>query len=148
MTLQNLARIGLLHEHRTHAIEIARLLVAAERNLADAEATNISAENRFDVAYKSIMQAALIAMMASGYRPARDRPGHHQALVQSLPHTLGLDPETVIVLDALRKKRNIADYEGDPVSESELSECLAQARSLLLRLYAWLRQNRPDLLSQ
>ena len=148
MTLQNLVKIGLLHEHRTSPPEIGRLLASADRNLADAEIQEVSAENRFDAAYKSIMQAALIAIIANGFRPSTSQPGHHQTLVQSLPRTLGLDSSTVVVLDALRKKRNVADYEGDPVSESELAECLVQARALLPRLRAWLRENRPDLLPQ
>ena len=61
MTLQNLVKIGLLHEHRTSPTEIDRLLTCAERNLADAGVEQISAESRFDAAYKCIMQLSLIA---------------------------------------------------------------------------------------
>ena len=60
------------------------------------------------------MQCALVAMMASGYRPSTSAPGHHQTMIQSLPLTLGLDNDTWIVLDALRKKRNLNDYTGAP----------------------------------
>ena len=34
------------------------------------------------------------------------------------PHTLGTDKKTVIILDAMRKQRNIADYSGDIIPES------------------------------
>jgi hypothetical protein len=34
------------------------------------------------------MQCALVAMLAAGYRPAANQPGHHQTLIQSLPLTL------------------------------------------------------------
>lgn len=122
------------------------MLHRAERALRDAAAQNISNESRFDAAYLCILQVALIAMLANGYRPARSQPGHHQALVQALPRTLGLESGTVIVLDALRKKRNVADYEGDPVSDTELAECRAQAETLLPRVQAWLQLQRPDLL--
>ena len=52
MTLDNLARIGRLKAHVATTDEIADLLAAARRNLDDAHAENISAENRFDAAYK------------------------------------------------------------------------------------------------
>ena len=94
MTLQNLLKIGRLKPHAPTADEIRRLLAAAERNLADARAEIISDETRFDAAYKAIMQLALIAMMASGYRPSTNEPGHHQTMIQSLPLTLGLPNTT------------------------------------------------------
>jgi len=50
---------------------------------------------------------------------------------QSLPMTLAVDSATVIVLDALRKQRNLTDYTGDGVSDALLAECIAQAESLL-----------------
>ncbi|MEO8152444.1 MAG: hypothetical protein ABI605_05190 [Rhizobacter sp.] len=52
-----------------------RLLAAAERNIADSRVAAVSDENRFDAAYKAIMQCALAAMMASGYRPSTNEPG-------------------------------------------------------------------------
>ena len=70
MTLQNLLRIGKLKEHAPTAAEVQRLLAAIERNLADAAVASISDETRFDVAYKAVMQCALVAMMPVGYRPA------------------------------------------------------------------------------
>ena len=69
MTLDNLLKIGRLKAHETDADEIGNLLAAATRNLADSRAKNISTENRFDAAYKCIMQFSLAALMANGYRP-------------------------------------------------------------------------------
>ena len=54
MTLANLFRIGQLKEHPADAPEIARLLAAAERCIADARVRSISPETRFDAAYRSI----------------------------------------------------------------------------------------------
>ena len=56
MSLENLLKIGQLKSHPPDAGEIERLLTAAERNLRDARVTSISAETRFDAAYKAIMQ--------------------------------------------------------------------------------------------
>jgi hypothetical protein len=44
---------------------------------------------------------------------------------------LGVDADTVIILDALRKQRNLNDYSGDAISDASLEECLAQAANLL-----------------
>lgn len=59
MSLENLVAIRRLIKLDATPDSIRKLLVAAERNLADARATNISAENRFDAAYKAIMQCAM-----------------------------------------------------------------------------------------
>lgn len=91
MSLENLLKIGQLKSHPPDAREIGQLLVAARRNIRDARVTSISAETRFDVAYKAIMQSAMAALMMHGYRPDTNRPGHHMTAVQSLPLTIGID---------------------------------------------------------
>lgn len=63
------------------------------------------------------MQLANAALQANGFRTLTSRPGHHQTMIQSLPKTIGLDNDVMIVLDALRKQRNVADYSGDLVSD-------------------------------
>lgn len=80
---------------------IARMLAAAERNIADAGLAALSVENRFDAAYKAILQCAMV--------------------------------------------RNLADYEGEPVTEQSAAECLAQARQLLADVKGWLKANKPAL---
>ncbi|MDP3911889.1 MAG: hypothetical protein Q8Q14_16010 [Gemmatimonadales bacterium] len=112
MSLQNLLKIGQLKEHPPNPAEIQQLLAAAQRNLGDARARGITPETRFDAAYKAIMQAALAAMMAHGYRPDTSRPGHHMTVVQALSLTIGLPAARITVLDTLRRKRNISDYTG------------------------------------
>ena len=104
MTLENLLRIGKLKSHKTTREEVSRLLTAMLRNLKDAHNTGISAESRFDIAYKAIMQCALAAMMANGYRPSTNEPGHHATVVQSLPTTIGLANERMIVLTSFARK--------------------------------------------
>lgn len=123
-----------------------RLLAAAERNLADAHVAEVSDETRFDAAYRAVMQCALAAMMANGYRPSTSEPGHHQTLIQSLPLTLGLANDVWVVLDALRRKRNASDYTGDVVQPDMVNEATAQAASLLKALRTWLKAQHPDLL--
>ena len=148
MTLENLLAIHRLQTFEPTANGVSRLLASAERNLADARLVGLSADNRFDAAYKTIMQCAMVGLWANGFRTATSQPGHHQTAIQSLPKTLGLDQDTVIVLDALRKQRNLNDYEGDPVTEAAVRECLSQAEKLIAHTQKWLQANRSDLLAK
>jgi hypothetical protein len=134
MSLENLLAIRRLQKHEASRESILKLLSAAERNLADSRAANISAENRFDAAYKVIMQCATAALWMKGYRTPTSEAGHHQTTIQTLPKTIGLDQDTVIVLDALRKQRNLADYAGDSVSDASLAECIGQAERLFAKV--------------
>jgi hypothetical protein len=145
VSLQNLLKIGQLKEHPADAAEVQRLLAAARRNLADARVTAISSETRFDAAYKAVMQAALAALMAHGYRPDTNRPGHHVTVVQGLTLTIGLAPARVTVLDTLRRKRNLSDYTGDDLDASSVEHCIAEAERLLKDVAGWIEANRPQL---
>ena len=138
MTLDNLVGIS-LDKITPDPVTVMRLLAAAERNLQDANITNLSNENRFDTAYKAIMQMANAALQARGYRTLTSKPGHHQTMLQSLPKTLGIEFDQLIVLDALRKQRNIADYSGDLVTDSAVKECISQAQSLWIIAQAVLK---------
>ena len=144
MSLQNLVGRS-LETVAPDKASIGRLLAAAERNLADAQLAGLSAENRFDAAYKAIMQCAMAALQANGYRTLTSRPGHHQTVLQTLPLTIGLPNERMIVLDALRKQRNLADYEGDSVPKQTAAECIGQAQQLLADVKAWLATQKPAL---
>jgi uncharacterized protein (UPF0332 family) len=145
MSLGNLLKIGQLKEHPIDREEIERLFVAAHRNIHDAQVMNISSETRFDAAYKAIMQSGLAALMMHGYRPDTNRPGHHATVVQSLPLTVGLDQKRMLVLDAMRRKRNVADYTGDEVDESSVETCVGEAKRLLDQVVEWRRRHRAEL---
>ena len=144
MTLENLLKIQSLVAFQTKRDDVQRLLVAAERNLNDAAITAISDENRFDAAYKCVMQCAMASLLAHGYRTSKSKPGHHQTAIQALPLTVGLAPKTMVVLDGLRKQRNIADYDGDPISPTTVAECITQAERLLSHVRAWLAEHHPE----
>lgn len=145
MSLENLLGIS-LEKVEPDSEVIKRLLAAAERNIADSHIIEVSSENRFDAAYKAIMQLSNAALQANGYRTLTSRPGHHMTMIQVLSQTMGLDKQIVIVLDALRKQRNVADYSGDIVPASAVDECVKHAENLLHDVNAWLTANRPELL--
>lgn len=146
MSLQNLLAIGRLQAHTPDAAGIAKLLQAARRNLTDARIEQVSADNRFDAAYKSIMQCAMLGLWANGFRTATSQPGHHQTAIQSLGTTMSVTQQDIIVLDALRRQRNASDYEGDPVSTATLEACMAAGARLLGHTERWLQEHRPDLM--
>ncbi len=82
MSLDNLVGIS-LETIQPDAAKIARLLSSVQRNISDAQVTQISAENRFDAAYKAIMQLANAALQANGYRTLTSKPGHHMTMLQT-----------------------------------------------------------------
>jgi hypothetical protein len=145
MTLENLLKVGSIRRHKPSRTELLRLLSAARRSLIDAAVPQLSAGSRFDIAYKAIMQCALLAMMANGFRPASSTPGHHAIVIQSLPKTLGIPGERMVLLDQLRRKRNLLDYEGLDVSEKEAEACKRAAAEICGVAEAWLRAHRPEL---
>ena len=146
MSLDNLVGISLEKVEPDGAV-IKRLLSAAERNIADSYLMELSSENRFDAAYKAIMQLSNAALQANGYRTLTSKPGHHATMIQILSQTIGVDKRTVIILDALRKQRNVADYSGDIVPASAVDECIKYAENLLHVVTDWLKENKAELLN-
>lgn len=146
MTLHNLLGVS-LDSIEPDAASIGRLLEAAQASLADARLPNMSTEGRFDMAYKAIMQAANAALQANGFRTLTSKPGHHQTMIQTLPRTIGLDTATMVLLDQMRKQRNVIDYDGDRVSDSLADEAVKQAVALLSQVRAWIREHKPHLLA-
>jgi hypothetical protein len=137
--LMNLQRIGLLDVVPASTQLRTRMLLAAQSRLADALRTENSLETRFDCAYNTIRTVADAALLAQGYRTSTSKPGHHQTRLQCLAQTLNVDQAVIRVLDGLRKQRNLSDYDGEPISQALLNECIEQAQRLLALAQArWL----------
>ena len=144
MSLSNLQAIGRLQAQAPDPASIVKLLQAPHQNLADARVQQISATNRFDAAYKCIMQCAMLGLWANGWRTSTSQPGHHQTAIQTLDQTMGVPKADLIVLDALRRQRNLNDYEGDPIAAATLQACLQAAEKLLGHTEHWLRSRHPE----
>lgn len=137
--LENLARIGQLDKVPFSSDLMMRMLATAQSRLVDAQRNENSIETRFDCAYTAIRAIADAALLAHGYRTSTSKPGHHQTTIQCLAHTLGVSVGVVRVLDALRKQRNLSDYDGESITEQALAECIEQAfrlQELALRKFA------------
>ena len=146
MSLDNLVKTGQLKTHVPAPDDIRRLLRSIERYIADSRVTTISAEARFDCAYRAIMQCALAAFAASGFRPSTSVPGHQQTVIQTLPLSMHISTDVVLVLDALRRKRNLTDYLGESIDTESLHECIVQAEALSRHTLVWLRRHHAGLL--
>ncbi len=145
MSLENLAKIGRLQPHAATRTEITKLLKGAARCLKDAENVSVSGAARFTLAYTVIMEAALAAMLANGYRPSKSEGGHHMTLIQALVHTIGIQSGRMRVLDRHRHMRNAIEYSGEDIEDSQLQSALAGARALLADVKKWIAKNRPEL---
>lgn len=141
--LLNLAKIGQLEPVPLSPELVRRMLASARQRLRDAQLTQNSPETRFDCAYTTIRIVADMGLHLQGFRTSTSKPGHHQTAIQSMSQTLGVDDATVRVLDGLRKQRNVSDYDGEPVTEAALLECLRQAQGVLGRVEAVLK-GRPE----
>jgi hypothetical protein len=117
---------------------IARMLAAAERNIADARLAALSAENRFDAAYKAILQCAMLALRANGFRTLTSQAGHHQTALQTLPLTIGLAKDRMILLDLMRFIQARLEEQGARVADElpfNTPSSVVDSRSVRRRAY-------------
>ncbi len=144
MTLQNWLLNGWLTPHKTSPEEISNLLSLVSRDLSDCQLPGLSPDWRLNIAYNAALQAATVALTASGYRAARET--HHFRIIQSLALTIGSPAILVAQFDQFRKKRNLGGYERAGVaSDQEAREMFYLAKKIRTDVEAWLHQNHPEL---
>lgn len=135
-----------LEPHETSPGEVRDLLALVDRDLGDAAIDRLSADWRLGIAYNAALQLATLALAAAGYRPTRIR-GHERA-IQSLRHTVGLDQDIVDTLDAVRRKRNLSNYErAGTASPSEADDVYQLVKGLRVQVVTWLEERYPELLT-
>ena len=136
-----------LVEHQPSPEETADLLAVVDRDLQDAAVDRLSADWRLGIAYNAALQLALLALAAEGYRPERQRS--HERAVQSLRYTIGLSQESIDVLDAVRRKRHLSNYErAGTASYREAEEVYELASGLRIDVMEWMRERHPNLLGK
>ncbi len=118
MSLEAWQEAGLIVAHVTSSQEIADLLAIANVDLKDARIPELSADRKLGCCYNAMLTAAHAALRVSGYRVPKSNQSHHFYAIQSLRHTVQLDAGTVLRIEAVQKKRNVADY----VRPGEVSE--------------------------
>ena len=135
-----------LVEHRVSQEEIADLLAVVDRDLEDAALDRLSSDWRLGISYNAALQLAILALAAEGYRVDRQRA--HERAILSLRFTVELEKDHIAVLDGVRRKRNIANYErAGTASAGEAEEVFQLACDLRTRVMEWLKRNHPHLLA-
>lgn len=113
MNLQQWANNGWIKPHKTDRQEIGNLLAIVRRDLADAQADEVSADWRFGIAYNATLKLCTIPLYAEGYRPTQNLA--HYRTLQALPLILGAKRKPdADYLDACRTKRNTVEYKYFP----------------------------------
>jgi len=146
MTLKGLLAKGQLRRHETSAKETAEFLKMTDRDIADAQATQISADGRFTRAYNAALGLATIALHAAGYRASG--AGHHWVTFHVLPEIMGAQAQVrADYLDNCRSKRNTIDYgRAGAVSAAEVQAILKEVKSFRADVLVWLKAQHPALL--
>jgi hypothetical protein len=152
MTLEKLSQLGWYKAEPTSPKEIADLFSIVDRSLADLKVGGISDDLRFQAAYNGILTLTNIALRANGFRVASGQ-GHHQRVIESLPHTLTTQDNTarekwVRKIKAHSQKRNAASYDAaGAVSPNDIAQIIRDLASLKEQVIAYLKQSHTGLLS-
>ena len=145
-TLDFWASSGSLQRHKTSPEEVADLLGIVERDLAESQTPGLSNDWRLTIAYNAALQAAKAALAAEGYRVSSSEKGHHYRLIESLRYTVEVPGADVALLQRMKKKRNISDYEvAGAVSEREADEMVKLAQRVSRLVKTWLAASHADL---
>lgn len=147
-TLDAWVRSGALQRHQTGPQEVANLRSVIVRDLAAAQTMGLGPDWRLAIGYNAALQGAKLALAAAGFRVSAGEKGHHYRLVESLRHTVEAPAADVDLLQRMKKKRHVADYEvAGSVSDAEAREMYELALRVRDRVDAWLRANHPGLLN-
>ncbi len=147
MNLEEMAARGELRRLSPRKAEPGGLLAAARRRLEDATNPSVHLETRLEQAYAAILNCALAALRAEGYRPARG-PGQHARTLETLQYTVGVPPARIDYYHLLRSLRHKELYEGTiDVSLAQVEEAVKEAARLLQETQSWLSKRYPSLFS-
>lgn len=147
MSLSAWLDAGILIKHTPRPQEIKELLAIVERDLRECRVPGLSPEWQLSIAYNAVLQAATAALAASGYRVRRQAGAHYYTL-ESLAHTVRLDPKLLQMLHVLRKKRHLSDYvRAGAVSQREAMESIELVHKVCTDIRHWLKEHHPDLLA-
>lgn len=145
MKLYELEERGYLARITPSKDDMAHLITAIQRRLMDAKNETVTRENRLQQAYQAVLQVAIAALHAKGYR-LKSKPAHHVMAIESLEHTIGVERRLRDYYQSLRKRRHDVIYDAViSVSEQDLEEAIERAESLFAAFRQWLEKEQPEL---
>jgi len=135
---------NLVERHETSKEELADLRSAVKRNLRDAAIPQLSADNRFGLAYEAALLLAKMAIACAGYR-VKGQGAHHTTFA-ALKLVLGAEiNQTANYLERCRRKRNKLSYDAAGVAtDQDATEILAAAAALEETVDKWIAENHPQ----
>ena len=144
MSLADWLTSKLIETHHPSAREVANLLHICDRDLGKCQIVELGPDWRLSIAHNAALQAAMAALIASGYRARKE--GQHYLVLQSLAFTIKTPPAIIKQLDKFRLKRNVSDYESAGlVTEQEAEEMITLAKQIRNDVEQWIRANHPEL---
>ena len=143
MTLETWTRNDWLKPHKTSSQEPDGLLSIVAREQADSQVEGVSADGRFNHAYRAAVTLATVLLLASGYAPARGQ-SHHYRTIEAIPEILGpRAKDDATYLQSCRAKRNAAEYDAaNEATETEVEELVAFTKEFEKTVRGWLRRRR------
>ncbi len=145
MSLADWVGVNNLQPHVAQPREIRNLLQVIDRDLAEAKVRG-SDDWRFHIAFNAALQAARLALLASGYELQKG-DAHHFKAIASLQFTIGADSDTVDLLQKYRAKRRGGVYDAvGTISPTDASDMIAFATALAERVQNHLKAHAAHLL--
>ena len=131
MSLSDWAKNDWLKAHKTSQEELDGLFSIVERELRDSQIMGVSADGRFNHAYRASLTLATILLYKSGYMPARGQ-SHHLRTISAIPEILGAgSKDDAEYLEKCRVKRNASEYDSaNEASDGEANELIEFAKQL------------------
>jgi hypothetical protein len=145
MTWKELLDADRVESHTTSKQELDDLRSAVNRNLRDAGIPQLSADNRFALAYEAALLLAKMAIACAGYRVKGQ--GAHQTTFAALKLAIGSTlAKKASYFERCRRKRNALSYDtAGVVTDTEAAEILAQAQAMQAIVEQWIAKNHSQL---
>jgi hypothetical protein len=149
MSLQDWAKNDWLKAHTPSKQELQGLLSIVERELRDSAVDGLSADGRFNHAFRAALTLATVLLHASGYASARGQ-SHHYRTIEAIPEILGAGAkDDAAYLQACRVKRNAAEYDAaNEASDTEATELIRFAKELEGTVRSWCGETGSDAIAQ
>ena len=146
MSLEQWLRNGWIQRNEPTVAQIHRLLQVVDRDISDAQVTELSADGRFQHAYDSALQLCMIPLLASGYQVPKGQ-GRHKRAIDSLRYTLGDRwSDAADHIERCSRLRAQMMYERiGVVSEQDANDLLEKANQLETEVVDWLKADHPAL---
>ena len=145
MSLLQWLKNGWLKPHQPVQEEIVGLLAIVERDFADAQASALSDDWKFGIAYNAALKLCAILLTAEGYKAEKNL--NHYRTIHAMGEIFPDRKADVHYLDACRAKRNTAEYDCvGVVTQADADELVDFIREFKPIVAEWLKKNHPELI--